>query len=59
MMSYSSAVSKSCASALATEKLAAAAKNAADKEDRNRNVIIYGFAEENGEDLRVKVEQVL
>ena len=43
--SYASAVTKTCATALAPKKLTAAIKAVSEKEDRKRNIIIYGFWE--------------
>ena len=51
LKSYSSAVSKNCMAALSPKKIEAAVKKVADKEDRSRNVVIYGVQEESGEDI--------
>jgi superfamily I DNA and RNA helicase len=59
MKSYSSIVQKTCSSALSTRKIAAAVKNVTDKDDRSKNVIIYGIEETSGEMLQNRVEQVL
>ncbi len=59
MKSYSSAVKKTCAAALAPQKISAAVKSAASKEERNSNVIIYGVKENDGEVLVEEVIRVL
>ena len=59
LKSYSSVVSKSCSAALSQKKITAAVKNVADREDRSRNVIIYGVKEENGEDVEKRIEEIL
>ena len=56
--SYGSAVTKTCAAALAPKKLTAAIKTVSEKEDRKRNVIIYGLKEDDKK-LSAKVEEVL
>ena len=45
MKTYASAVTRSCSSALAPRKIEAAVKKVADKEERSRNVIVYGLEE--------------
>ena len=57
--SYASAVSKTCAAALTPKKLTAAIKSVSEKEDRKRNVIIYGLKEDSKEVVSAKVEEVL
>ena len=57
--SYASAVTKTCAAALAPRKLTAAIKTVAENEDRKRNVIMYGIKEEDNEVVSAKVEEVL
>ena len=59
MKSYSSALSKTCAAALAPKKIRAAVKTVSDKEDRSRNVIIYGQEESNEENLEDEIVKVL
>ncbi len=59
MKSYSSAVSKSCTAALAPKKIQAAVKKVAEKNDRSRNVVIYGVPEKNSEELEKCVEDIL
>ena len=51
---YASAVTKTCAAALAPKKLTAAIKTVSEKEDRKRNVIIYGLKEDDKELVRWK-----
>ena len=57
--SYTSAVTKTCAAALAPKKLTVAIKTVSEKEDRKRNVIIYGLKENDKELVSSKVEEVL
>ncbi len=59
MKSYSSAVTKNCSAALSTKKIEAAVRKVVDKEDRSRNVVIYGLEESGNEKLQEKVESVL
>ena len=59
LKSYSAALSKTCAAALAPKKICAAVKTVSDKEDRTRNVIIYGLDECNEENLEDEVGKVL
>ena len=59
MKSYSAALTKTCSAALAPQKIRAAVKTVSDKEDRSRNVIIYGLEERNEENLEDEVEKVL
>ena len=56
--SYASAVTKTCAAALAPKKLTAAIKTVAENEDRKRNIIIHGLKEEDNEVISAKVEEV-
>ena len=59
LKSYSAVVSQSCKAALAQKKIAAAVKKVADKEDRSKNVVIYGMQEVSGEDLSERVGELL
>ena len=59
LKSYSSALSQSCKAAVAPKKIEAAVKRVSDKEDRSRNVIIYGVTEESGENLNQCIESIL
>ena len=59
MKTYSSALSKTCAAALAPKKIRAAVKTISDKENRTRNVIIHGLEEFNEESLEEEVGKVL
>ena len=56
---YASVLTKTCAAALAQKKLTAAIKTVSEKEDRKRNVIIYGLKENDKELVSSKVEEVL
>ena len=57
--SCATVLSKSCAAALAPNKISKAMKSAADRDDRKKNVIIYGVSETEGEVVANKVEEVL
>ena len=59
MQSYSSALTKTCAAALAPKKIRAAVQSVADKEDRSKNLIIYGIDEAANEVLSDKVSEVI
>lgn len=59
LKSYSAVVSQSCKAALAQKKIAAAVKKVTDKEDRSKNVVIYGMQEASGEDISKRVEELL
>ena len=59
MKSYSSVVAKSCSAALAPKKIEAAVRKVSDKDDRSKNVIIYGVEEKDNEKLEEKIETVL
>ena len=59
MKSYSSVLSKTCSAALSQRKLQSAVKLAAEKEDRSRNVVIYGVKEEAGEIIHDKSLEIL
>ncbi len=57
--SYAAVVEKTCETALAPENFERVVKKVQQSEDRARNVIIYGLAEEAGENLPTKVSEVL
>ena len=57
--SYSSALTNTCSAALSQKKISVAVKSATDREDRSRNIIIYGVQEVEGEFLPEKVSEVL
>ena len=59
MKSYSSVVAKSCSAALASKKIEAAVRKVSDKDERSKNVIIYGIEEKDNEKLKEKIETVL
>ncbi len=59
MKSYASALTKSCTAALAPQKLRAAVKTVSEKEDRCKNVMIYGLEELSDENLEEEVGKVL
>ena len=57
--SYATVLSKSCAAALAPNKISKAVKSAVDRDDRKKNVITYGVSETEDEVVANKVEEVL
>ena len=57
--SFSSIVKKSCPATLSKRTIEAAVKSFSDKEDRSKNLIIYGIEETSGEVLGDKVGKVL
>ena len=59
MKTYASALTRSCPSALAPEEIEAAVKKLADKEERIRNVIVYGLEVTAQEDIFTKIQTVL
>ena len=59
MKSFSTIVKKNCPATLTKKTIEAAVKSACDKEDRSKNIIIYGIEESSDEVLRDKVENVL
>jgi len=59
MKSYSSALKKTCAAALTPKKICTAVKTIAEKDERSRNIVIYGISESDGEKLENKVSEVL
>ena len=59
MESYSSVVEKRCSNAVSTKKIESAVRRVAEKQDRSKNVIIYGVKELENEKLQEKVEEVL
>lgn len=59
MKSYSSAVRKTCAEALAPKKIKTAIRKAADEKDRAKNLIIHGMKEEEEEVLECEVNKIL
>ncbi|KAL5254548.1 hypothetical protein ACHWQZ_G014108 [Mnemiopsis leidyi] len=58
MKSFSTIV-KNCPATLTRKTIEAAVKSACDKDDRSKNIIIYGIEESSDEVLRDKVENVL
>ena len=59
MKGYNTVVAKNCTAALAPKKIEAAVRKVSDKDDRSKNVIIYGVQEEENEKLKQKVETIL
>ena len=56
---YSSVVQKSCSEALAPRKIAAVVKSVGEKEDRSKNVIVFGVPEVDSESVDSKVVDML
>ena len=59
MKSYSSALTGSFSAPISEKKIISAVKSAAEKEDRKRNVIIYGVEESDNEVLPERVSGIL
>ena len=60
MQSYSEIAKKNCPPTTLTSKIIeAAVKRVCDREDRSRNVIVYGVEETNGDVLQDKVKKIL
>ena len=59
MKSYSSVLSKTFCAALSQRKIQSAVKSAAEKEDRSRNIVIFGVREEAEEILHDKTLEIL
>ena len=59
MKSFSSIVKKNCPPTLTRKTIEAAVKSVCDKEDRSKNIIIYGIEETSGEVLPDEVGKVL
>ena len=60
MQSYSEIAKKNCPPTTLTSKtIEAAVKRVCDREDRSRNVIVYGVEETNGDVLQDKVKKIL
>ena len=55
MISYS----KTCSAALSQKKIQSAVKSATDKEDRRKNLVIYGVSETPGEEILDKASEIL
>ena len=56
--SYSSVLTKTCSAALSEKKIQAPVKSATDREDRSRNVVIYGVPETPDEVLSEKSSEI-
>ena len=56
---YSSVVQKSCSEALTPRKIAAVVKSVGEKEDRSKNVIVFGVPEVDSESVDSKVVDML
>ena len=52
MKSYSADAAENCTAALAPKKIEAAVRRVAEKEDRSKNVIVYGVEELENENLK-------
>ena len=59
MISYSAVLSKTCSAALSQKKIQSAVKSATDKEDRKKNLVIYGVSETPGEEILDKASEIL
>ena len=59
LKSYSSVLQKKCSEALAPRKIAAAVHSVKNKEDRSANIVVFGVAEKEDEELEPKVQEIL
>ena len=59
MKTYAPAVTKSCSSALAPRKNVTAVKKVTAKEERSRNIMIYGIEESQQENVLENVKTIL
>ena len=59
MKTYAPAVTKSCSSALAPRKNVTAVKKMTAKEERSRNIMIYGMVESQQENVLENVKTIL
>ena len=57
--SYSEVLTRNCATALNPQKIETAVRKVAEKDDRSRNVIIYGVEEKDNEVVQDAVQTVL
>ena len=57
--SYSEVLSRNCATALNAQKIETAVRKVAEKDDRSRNVIIYGVTEKDNEVVQDAVQSIL
>ena len=59
LKTYSSALTRTCAAALTPKKIKAAVQSVSEKEERSKNIIIYGMSESSGENLQEKISEVV
>ena len=59
LKSYSSALQKSCSSALSPKNIAAAVQKVTKEEDRSKEVVVFGVSEEQGECAETKITEIL
>ena len=59
LKTYSSVLRESCSAALEPQKIVSAVRKVAEGEDRNKNLIVFGVPEEQGENLDSKVKLML
>ncbi|KAL5249965.1 hypothetical protein ACHWQZ_G015891 [Mnemiopsis leidyi] len=59
LKTYSSALQQSCSTALSPKNIVAAVQKVAGEDDRSREVLVFGVAEEKGECANVKVAKIL
>ena len=57
--SFSAVLQQNCTTALSPKKIATAVKKITTEEDRSKDVVIFGVAEEQGESVTSKVRQTL
>ena len=59
LKSYSSVLRESCSAALEPRKIVSAVRKVAEREDRSKNVIVFGVSEEQEENVDNKVKLLL
>ena len=59
LKSYSSVVEKSCTAALAPQKIANVVRTVSEGDERKKNLVVFGIAEEQTEELNSKVNGLL
>ena len=59
LKTYSSALQQSCSTALSPKNIAAAVQKVAREDDRSKEILVFGVAEEKGECATAKVAKIL
>ena len=59
LKSYSSVLQNTCTGALAPRNIVPAVNRVKAEDDRSRNLLMFGIAEEDGESVQMKVSKLL